>query len=170
MFKTPKKKKSIQSLQLQGLKNDVSLFGRIYIANQQREGDLPTFFSHENQLYPRSISEHGKIRATKKSHLIKCLPTLAALSEETKFDYKVFDGAALIHMLKPTATVTFQNYADEIFFPYVKNELVHCNRIDIVWDEYREQSIKGSTREKRGTGIRRRNFFFRTPLAVSVFL
>ena len=36
---------------------------------------------------------------------------------------------------------------------YVKNELVHCNRIDIVWDEYREQSIKGSTREKRGTGI-----------------
>ena len=39
----PKPKKTPKKYQLQMLKNDVSLFGRLYIANQLRDGD-PVFF------------------------------------------------------------------------------------------------------------------------------
>ena len=36
LFSTPKRKKSTKAMQLKGLCNDVSLFGQLYIANQQR--------------------------------------------------------------------------------------------------------------------------------------
>ena len=53
LFSTPRQKKdSAKAKQLAQLKNDVSLFGQLYIANQLRNGDPDVFFSHENQLYP----------------------------------------------------------------------------------------------------------------------
>ena len=36
------------------------------------------------------------------------------------------------------------------------NELSKVSRIDIVWDIYQPDSLKGTTRERRGTGTRRR--------------
>jgi len=33
---------------------------------------------------------------------------------------------------------------------------VNCDRIDIIWDVYKEDSLKESTREKRGKGIHRK--------------
>ena len=52
LFKTRKQKKdSAKVEQLAEHRNDVSLFGRLYIANQLRDGDSEVFFSHENQLY-----------------------------------------------------------------------------------------------------------------------
>ena len=52
LFKTPKQKKdSAKVKQLAELKNNVSLFGRLYIANQLRDGDPEVSLSHENQLY-----------------------------------------------------------------------------------------------------------------------
>ena len=45
--------KPTKSSQIQGLKNDVSLFGRLYIANQQREGDPATFFPMKTRLFHR---------------------------------------------------------------------------------------------------------------------
>ena len=56
---------------LEGLKNDVSLFSRLYIANQLREGDMIICFSHENLLYPPSISDQGILISSKKSDIIK---------------------------------------------------------------------------------------------------
>ena len=45
LFRTPKQKKdSAKVKQLAELKNDVSLFGRLYIANQLRDGDPEVFF------------------------------------------------------------------------------------------------------------------------------
>ena len=55
LFKSPKRKlKSKASQQLVVQRNNTSLFGRLYIANQQREGDPAIFFSHENQSCPPS--------------------------------------------------------------------------------------------------------------------
>ena len=56
------------------------------------------------------------------------------------------DGAALVNMLKPTGKEkTFSEYASNKFIPYVTAQLQHVKRIDIVWDEYVENSLKATT-------------------------
>ncbi len=61
-----------------------------------------------------------------------------------------------MHLL-PTETVsTFAEYTDKVFIPYVKKQLERTTRVDIVWDTYAPDSLKESTREKRGKGIRRK--------------
>ena len=65
LFKTPKRKAKSKQLTVQ--RTNASLFGRLYIANQQREGDPFKFFSHENQPFPPSLSDFGKIRFGQKS-------------------------------------------------------------------------------------------------------
>jgi len=61
LFKSPKMKvKSKASQQLVIQRNNTSLFGHLYIANQQREGDPAIFLSHENQSSPPSLSDFGK--------------------------------------------------------------------------------------------------------------
>ena len=71
-------------------------------------------------------------------------------------DAKFFDGAAVVQMLNPRMAKTFQEYADLVFLPYVSNQLATTQRVDIVWDVYIPDSLKGTTRQKRGKGIRRR--------------
>ena len=57
----------------------------------------------------------------------------------------------------PTFRVsTFDKYADEVFIPYLEKQLQDTRRLDIVWDTYIPDSLKESTREKRGQGIRRK--------------
>ena len=43
-----------------------------------------------------------------------------------------------------------------MFIPYVKKQLESATRVDVVWDTYVPDSLKESTREKRGKGIRRK--------------
>ena len=52
------------------LKIDCSLYSKLYIANQAREGNLEEFFKHENQKFPPSLAEGGKLRQAKKSALL----------------------------------------------------------------------------------------------------
>ena len=51
---------------------------------------------------------------------------------------------------------TFEEYAQQVFIPYVVQQLQHVSRLDLVWDSYRADSLKASTREHRGKGVRRR--------------
>ena len=156
LFSTPRQKKdSAKAKQLAQLKNDVSLFGQLYIANQLRNEDPYVFFSHENQLYPPSLSDNGKLRFGKKSDLLKCLKA-SPEDNVRNFDCKIFDGAMLAHVLPREGISTFQQYAGKVFIPFLKHELQPVNRVDIVWDRYLESSIKGATREKRGAGLRRK--------------
>ena len=118
------------------------------------------FLKHEHQGGPPSISQDGKLRLPgKKSDLTDCIQSLSQprTSAPTPIDVAIIDGAAAINMLKLTNTVkTFQEYADLVFIPYVKGPLQHVQRLDIIWDEYVPNSLKATTREKRGRGIRRR--------------
>ncbi len=52
---------SKQKMQINALKNDCNLFSRLYIACLMRDGDLDTFFKHENQNSPPSLSLGGKL-------------------------------------------------------------------------------------------------------------
>jgi len=62
-------------------------------------------------------------------------------------------------MLKPRGSRTFQDYAQQIFIPYLLSQLESVDRVDIVWDRYLQESLKQSTREHRmnsGTSQRQR--------------
>lgn len=140
------------------LKNDCSLFSRLYIACQNRDGNLEEFFRHENQPWPPSLADRGDLRKGQKSDLVKCLESLqtSVTNEVPVVDSVVLDGAVAVQMLKPGTARTFQGYIDTVFKPYILKQLEHAKRIDIVWDVYKEDSLKAGTREKRGKGTRRR--------------
>ncbi len=55
----PVHKKFSKQLQLLSLKNNCSLFSRLFIASQTRNRDLDDFFSHENQACPPVLAKNG---------------------------------------------------------------------------------------------------------------
>ena len=55
------------------LKNDVSLFSRLFIACQNQDGDLDNFFQYENQDYPPSISIFNELKSGNKADLLSTL-------------------------------------------------------------------------------------------------
>ncbi|KAJ7386866.1 hypothetical protein OS493_006899 [Desmophyllum pertusum] len=65
-------------------------------------------------------------------------------------DVSIIDSAAVVNMIKPGTEKTFSGYAEQSFLPYVKAQLRHVKRVDIVWDEYVENSLKATTRSDRG--------------------
>ena len=63
---------------------------------------------------------------------IICLST--RLDNSPTVDAKVIDSAATVQMLTPKVAKTFQDYADNVFIPYILHQLVTISRIGIVWD------------------------------------
>ena len=156
LFKCPKpKSKSKQAKAIENLKNDVSLFSRLYIVAKNRDCDMSSFFKHENQRFPPSISENGILRSTTKSDLMNLLP-LDKCEPPEQFDAIAVDGGALVHLLSTANIKTFDHYAESVFIPHLLGYLEKCRRLDLVWDVYTADSIKASTREKRGQGTRRK--------------
>ena len=155
----PVREKSRAQLQRSTLKNDCSLFSRLYIASQIRSDYLDQFFQHENQAYPPALSQMGKLRTGTKSDLVGCLEDLVPtqdLSPTPVIQVILRDGAAIVNMLRPGFAKTFSDYATQVFLPYITSQLQHVNRLDVVWDEYIADSLKAETRTRRGKGIRRR--------------
>jgi hypothetical protein len=156
----PVREKSRSQQQISSLKNDCSLFSRLYIASQIRDGNLDEFFAHENQACPPALSQMGKLRSCTKSDLVGCLEDLVTSQENAsnpQVQVIILDGAALVNMLRPgAATKTFDDYGQQVFSPYILSQLQYVNRVDVVWDEYFPDSLKSETRSKRGKGVRRR--------------
>ncbi len=157
--RSPVREKSRNQLQLSSLKNDCSLFSRLSIASQMRDGDLDDFFAHENQACPPALSQMGKTRLGKNSDLVECLEDMIPPQENVASPHVqviILDGAAITNMLAPGGAKTFCEYATQVFMPYITSQLQHAIRVDVVWDEYMRDSLKADTRTKRGRGIRRR--------------
>ena len=155
----PLREKSRAQLQRSSLKNDCSLFSRLYIASQIRSGDLDQFFQHENQAYPPALSQMGKLRRGTKYDLVDCLENLVPaqdISPTPVVQVILLDGAAIVNTLRPGFAKTFSDYATHVFLLYITSQLQHVNRLDVVWDEYIADSLKAETRTRRGKGIRRR--------------
>lgn len=68
----------------------------------------------------------------------------------------ILDGAAMVQMLNPGTSKTFQEHTDTVFVPYICAQLEKTNPVNILWDVYLADSLKGTTGEKRGKGIRKR--------------
>ena len=69
-------------------------------------------------------------------------------------------------MLKPGTAKTFMQYYQEVFLPYVHQQMCFVQRVDIVWDDYTSNSLKICTRERRGKGSRKR-VLPKTPIPTS---
>ena len=65
-------------------------------------------------------------------------------------------GAVVVQILKPRMTKTFDKFAQQVFIPYLEIQLRNVSRLDLAWDMYISDSLKGSARTKRGKGIHRR--------------
>ncbi len=63
----------------------------------------------------------------------------------------ILDGVFIVHMLQPSVSKTFGYYGENVFGKYVKSTLDKPQRDDIVFDVYKDDSLKQTTREKRGT-------------------
>lgn len=142
---------------LAAARNDCNLFSRLYIACQTRSGDLDTFFAHENQPNPPSLSSNGTLRFGTKSDLLACLEKMEPSERQSPpVDVLVLDGAAIIQMLAPGQCKTFDDYAAKVVIPYITCQLRNVSRLDLVWDQYDSSSLKAATRAKRGCGTRRK--------------
>jgi len=158
LFRKPHSKAtSKQGKKIAVLQNNVALFGQLYIAMQSRDGDPIEFFAHEIQSFPPSLSEFGNLRLpSSKADLLKCLAQPGQPEPPKTFDCKVLDGAVIVHCLPTSCATTFDDYADKVFIPYLLQQLQDIPRLDVVWDTYIPDSLKASTRDKRGKGTRRK--------------
>ena len=149
IFSTPKRRKrDSKTNEIKTLKKSCRLFAQLSIFCQARDGNMEEFFSHENNSYPPSLSKNADLRSTKKSHLLTRLEeVIPATCETSTVECVNLDGAAVVNFLKPTGVETFADYANDVFKPCIERQLKDSTRINIVWD-----SLKSSTRTKRGTG------------------
>ena len=116
LFSSPPatKEKSSDKLKIASLKSNCSLFSRLYVSCQVRDGDLEGFFSHENQSFPPSLSQYGKLRSGSKSDLLPCLEKNGpGQAQRPSVEALLLDGTAIVNMLKPRASKTFQEYRSE---------------------------------------------------------
>ena len=64
------------------LKNDVTLFSRLYISCQTHNGNLEEFFRHENQVWPPSLSDAGGLHLDTKIVSLECLESIFETQSE----------------------------------------------------------------------------------------
>ncbi|XP_052123378.1 uncharacterized protein LOC127749403 [Frankliniella occidentalis] len=156
----PANKNQNQKEQIKALKDESELFGKLFVAiSRGRPSDLNLFFSHENTDIPPSLFlNDGSMRPPKNnSDLVNdCLVPLqtCSLYNRPKVTAKILDGGFIAHLLKPGVTVTFSEFREKVFLPFIVQEASSVSRLDVVWDTYIEHSLKDTTREKRGEGPR----------------
>ena len=144
-------------MKLRSAKLDCQLFSRLYIGFQNPDGSLSEFFAHENQACPPSISDCGNLRQDVKAALVSCLENLCETTQsEPEVTAVVLDGAAVVHFNPPGQSKTFRDYGENVIAKHIKIWLIKVSRVDLVWDSYIENSLKSSTRGKRGSGARNR--------------
>ena len=66
----------------------------------------------------------------------------------------ILDGAGIVNMVRPTLAKTFDEYALKMSVPYIQSQLHRACRVNIVWNQYFENSLKSMTRQKRGKSVR----------------
>ena len=85
------------------LKNNVKHFSQLFIATQNRKGDLGEFFQHENQMIPRSFFKDEVIHQSDKAVFIQSFEKIVPPKNEIPtVDGVVADGSMLVNSAKPS--------------------------------------------------------------------
>ena len=94
LFSTPSSKISLYF-------SAVSLLSHLYVYCQVRYGDLDTFFSHENQSFPPSLSSFDDIRPGTKSDVLSYLEKMCPPeTARPEVDALLIDGAVIVQNVK----------------------------------------------------------------------
>ena len=75
---------------------------------------------------------------------------------EPEADAIIIDGSALVNTVPPRKSKTVDDYAEEDILPMVKSYCDNYRRNDIVFDVYKQSSLKFEARSKSGKEVRRR--------------
>ena len=88
---------------------------------------------------------------------MKCLSSFGTEERGTSqsdIDSIILEGVVIVQMLFPKTSRTIDEYFSTMFAPYILQMLQKAKRVDIIWDIYKDDSLKKSLRDKRGTGQR----------------
>jgi hypothetical protein len=140
------------------LKADRSVLQRLVTAYEAgRPVDLAKVLQHELMPVPVSLAEMNKqLRSGPKSSLADVLlegitcPRTIRLEGTSSL---LIDGQALVNKIaKPAEAKTFGDVAT-IFVSTVLKSGMSYDEVHLIFDRYRDESIKQGTRDKRGKGI-----------------
>ena len=143
-------------VQIASLKEDFTLFSRLYIACQCRDGNLNEFFKYyENQPWPSALSQMDQLRGGQKVDLVKSLE-INSVSEakQPPVDAIIPDCSCSYANDGTRSRAHSWGYLNSVFQPFILKQLESASRIDILWDVYRKDSLKSAMRENRGSGSR----------------
>ena len=118
-----------------------------------RSVDLSSVLKHELLPVPVSLAEiNGTLRTGNKSELVNIVTEYIDCPETIQLhatsSFLITDGQALLVALgKPDAVVTFGDLADT-YEKTVLNAGSEYHIIDLVFDRYRDETIKGTTRTR----------------------
>ena len=114
------------------------------------------FLGMRTRAAPPSSSDQGNLRLPKKkSELTECFLALTVRQSQMPrhLNVVIIDGAAVVNMVKSVTERTFSEDAAGSFIPCIRAHFSHVTRLDIVWDENLENTLKATTRGKRGSGL-----------------
>ena len=108
-----KSQRTTSSGLVSSLKRDLSIFSRLFVASQFRDGNLNEYFSHKNQPCPPSLSARGKLKLGTKSDIVRCLEDAPEKQDDItpSVDVVMLDGPVILCVLKPAASGTLREYA-----------------------------------------------------------
>ena len=139
------------------MKDDRQLFSQLFISVQIRGCDLLEIFTHENQSYPPALSKNGMLRTCAKSDLVNILQSLVTVPDvKPQSELFIVDGACLINAKIPHKSKTFEEYVTKDIIPQLQRYSSTYQRTDIIFDVYRDSSLKAEARSNRGKALRRR--------------
>ena len=114
------------------------------------------------------MSDNGDLLTGTKSDIIPVLLSHANCSsvhEKTNSKGKVLEGSVLVHLVKPQQEKIFGEYARKDFCGYLTKQFDDSTeRVDVLFDVYHSDSLKNSTRNKRGVSNYNTRITDRTPV------
>ena len=130
--------------------------GQLYMTMHVREENSDRLFEVENADSPPSLSKHDVLRSGLKSDLLSYLE-VDCPSDCDEAGAKLIAGAHIVHYFRPVPSIkSFRDYADKKVIPYIERQFADPKRVDVIWDRYLPDSLKATTRQRRGAGIRQR--------------
>ena len=134
------------------LKADRNLFGHIIVVAQTRKLEMKTVLSYPLGPIPWALTNaDGSLRKTDKAKLLndiaQNIPVVEVFTEKSAC---IVDGMSIVQKLDGNQK-TFGDIAKTVL-KIVIREGDKCDRVDVVFDVYREGSIKDAERVNRGSG------------------
>ena len=81
-------------------------------------------------------------------------PAGQRVNERPVMEEELLSYPAIINMLAPTKSGTFESYACDIFMPFLSHHLTDVKRIDMVLNRFLKERLKQIAHITGGTGIR----------------